>query len=79
MMTVPWSPISSSTTPFQASRPARVTTNDGTPTFVMISPCRTPIARPASSAMTIAGPAAYSYLPPGSVSRATMQPATPLT
>ena len=48
MMTVPSSPMSSRTTPFQASRPASVTTNDGTPTFVMISPCRTPMARPAS-------------------------------
>jgi hypothetical protein len=44
-ITVPLLPISSSTTPFHASRPASVTTNDGTPTFVMISPCSVPIAQ----------------------------------
>ena len=51
-ITVPRLPISSSTTPFQASRPASVTTNDGTPTFVMISPWNVPIARPAPSTIT---------------------------
>ena len=46
-ITVPRLPISSSTTPFQASRPASVTTNDGTPILVMIRPCSVPIPRPA--------------------------------
>ena len=50
MMTVPREPISSSTTPFQASRPASVTTNDGTPTLAMIGPWRIPIAMPDESA-----------------------------
>ena len=48
-ITVPLEPISSSTTPFHANRPASVTTNDGTPTFVMISPWNVPIPRPAPS------------------------------
>ena len=51
-ITVPRLPISSRTTPFQASRPASVTTNDGTPTLVMISPWKVPIARPAPSTIT---------------------------
>ena len=52
-ITVPLEPISSSTTPFQASRPASVTTNDGTPTLVMISPWNVPIPRPVPRTITI--------------------------
>src|SRR6185503_15346105 len=54
MITVPLSPISSSTTPFQASRPASVTTNEGTPIFVMIRPWPIPMASPTRRAMKIA-------------------------
>jgi len=79
MITVPLSPMSRSTTPFQANRPASVTTNDGMPILVMISPCRTPIAAPAPSATTSAGPAANTLWLSGKVSRATITPATPLT
>ena len=77
-ITVPRLPISSSTTPFQASRPASVTTNDGTPTLVMINPCSRPIPRPASSASAIAGAVAIS-LPSGASSSATSTPPTPET
>ena len=77
-ITVPRLPISSSTTPFQASRPASVTTNEGTPTLVMIRPCSTPIPRPASSASGIATPAETS-LPSGVSSSATSTPPTPET
>ena len=45
-ITVPREPMSSSTTPFHASRPASVTTNDGIPIRVMMSPCSVPIAAP---------------------------------
>ena len=48
--TVPRLPIKSSTTPFQAINPASVTTNEGIPILVMISPCRVPIAMPEQSA-----------------------------
>ena len=40
---VPLLPINSSTTPFQPSSPASVTTKDGIPIFVMIKPCSRPI------------------------------------
>ena len=66
-VTVPLLPISSSTTPFQASRPASVTTNDGTPTLVMISPCRVPIAAPAISTIAKTMPVGSSL--PSGVSR----------
>ena len=52
-ITVPRLPISSSTTPFQASRPASVTTNEGTPILVMIRPWNVPMPRPAASTITI--------------------------
>ena len=77
-ITVPLLPISSSTTPFQASRPASVTTNDGTPTLVMIRPCIVPIARPAPSAIAIATNVGSS-LPSGVSSSATSTPPTPDT
>ena len=77
-ITVPRLPISSSTTPFQASRPASVTTNDGTPTLVMIRPCSTPIPSPAASAIKIAT-AVGSSLPSGVSSSATSTPPTPET
>src|SRR3954452_1739122 len=65
MMTVPLSPMSSSTAPFQASRPASVTTKDGTPSFVMITPCSRPMPMPAARASTSAGPAANTLWLPG--------------
>ena len=75
---MPLLPISSSTTPFQASRPASVTTNDGTPTFVMISPCRVPIAIPASSTITSTSHVGITL--PSGVSRiAVSTPPTPET
>ncbi len=46
-ITVPRLPISSSTTPFQPSRPASVTTNDGMPSLVTSVPWNMPIAAPA--------------------------------
>ena len=77
-ITVPRLPISSSTTPFQASRPASVTTNDGTPILVMIRPCSVPIARPAPS--TIANTTATGSSLPSGVSRiAVITPPTPET
>ena len=75
---MPRLPISSSTTPFQASRPASVTTNDGTPILVMIRPWKTPMPRPASRARMIAG-AVDIWLPSGASSSATMTPPTPDT
>ena len=51
---VPRLPINSSTTPFQAISPASVTTNEGIPIFVMISPWKVPIAMPEPSASAIA-------------------------
>ncbi len=75
---MPLLPISSSTTPFQASRPASVTTNDGTPTLVMIRPCSVPIARPARS--TIASTTKVGSSLPSGVSRiAVSTPPTPDT
>ena len=77
-ITVPRAPISSSTTPFHASRPASVTTNDGTPILVMISPCRVPMARPAPN--TIANTIAVGSSFPSGVSRiAVSTPPTPDT
>ena len=76
--TVPRLPISSSTTPFQASRPASVTTNEGMPIFVMISPCSVPIATPEPSARAIAR-AVGTVEPSGSSSSAVSTPATPET
>ena len=43
-----------SITPCQPSRPARVTTNDGRPSRVMIVPCSAPIAAQTSRATMIA-------------------------
>ena len=79
MMTVPLSPMSSSTAPFHASRPASVTTKEGTPSFVMITPCSRPMPTPAARASTSAGPAANTLWLSGKVSNATVTPATPLT
>ena len=79
MITVPRPPISSNTTPFHPSRPARVTTNDGIPTLVMIRPCSVPIARPTPSAMTSVGPAANTLLLSGKVKSAVVTPETALT
>ena len=76
--TVPRLPMSSSTTPFQASRPASVTTNDGMPTFVMITPCRVPMRTPEPTTARIAMPGA-TVLPSGSSSSAQMTPPTPET
>ncbi len=76
--TVPRLPISSSTTPFQPSRPASVTTNDGMPTFVMITPCSVPMTTPEPSAAAIAT-AVGTCEPSGSSSSAVSTPATPLT
>ena len=77
-ITVPRLPISSSTTPFQASRPASVTTNDGTPTFANTTPCSVPIARPDSSARAIATIVGL-WFASGVSSSAVMTPATPET
>jgi hypothetical protein len=77
-ITVPRLPISSSTTPFQASRPASVTTNDGTPILVMIRPCSVPIPRPAASTITIVSHVGSS-LPSGVSSSAVSTPPTPDT
>ena len=55
-----------------------MTTNDGTPTLVMIRPCSTPIPTPAASATTIAT-AVGSSLPSGISSSATSTPPTPET
>ena len=64
-ITVPRLPISSSTTPFQASRPASVTTNDGMPTFVMSSPCSRPIAEAGARAPARSPTTVGSSLPSG--------------
>ncbi len=42
------------TTPDQIRNPASVTTNDGTPAFVITTPCAKPIAVVISNAATIA-------------------------
>ena len=77
-ITVPFEPISSSTTPFHASRPASVTTNDGTPILVMISPWNVPIARPAANTITSTTNVGSSL--PSGVSRiAVSTPPTPET
>ena len=77
-ITVPLEPISSSTTPFHASRPASVTTNDGTPTFVMISPWNVPIPRP--TRITIRSTTEVGGTLPSGVSRiAVSTPPTPET
>ena len=55
-----------------------MTTKEGMPTFVMSSPWNVPIARPAATAMMIAGIAPIA-LPSSSSSSAVMTPATPLT
>ena len=47
------------TTPCQISKPARVTTNDGTPISAMIDPWNAPIAVPAASAARMAMIAGY--------------------
>ena len=75
---MPRLPISSSTTPFQPSRPASVTTNDGMPTFVMITPCSVPMMTPEPSAARIAT-AVGTVEPSGSSSSAVSTPATPET
>ena len=75
---MPLLPIRSSTTPFQASRPARVTTNDGTPSLVMISPWKVPIAIPATSTITSTSQVGITL--PSGVSRiAVSTPPTPET
>ena len=79
MMTVPLSPMSSRTAPFHASRPANVTTKEGTPSFVMITPCSRPMPMPAASATTSAAGQPNTLWLSGKVSRATSTPATPLT
>ena len=76
---MPLLPMSSSTTPFQASRPASVTTNDGTPTFVMISAVQQADAEAARAARCRSRRAAGSSLPSGSSSSAVSTPPTPDT
>ena len=76
--TVPRLPIKSSTTPFQAIRPASVTTNDGMPILVMIRPWNVPIAMPEPSASATAIGVDTS-LPSGISSTAAITPATPET
>ena len=51
--TVPVSPSTSSWKPGQASKPARVTTNDGMAKRVKMEPWKSPIAVPASTAAAI--------------------------
>ena len=77
MMIVPELPMTSSTTPFQPSRPARVTTNEGTPILATKKPCISPIAAPVPSAATIASQVG-TFLP-GSSSTAATTPPMPLT
>ena len=54
MLTVPVSPSTLSRTPWNASRPASVTTNDGTPKRVETSPWNSPMADPATMPAAIA-------------------------
>ena len=78
IVTVPALPIRSSTTPFQASRPASVTTNDGMPTLANSVPWIRPIVAPAPSARRMAS-GTETWLPSGCSSNATITPPTPLT
>ena len=77
---MPRLPISSSTTPFHASRPASVTTNDGTRIRATIEPWNRPIAVVHASAITMQsqpgrpGPSGV-----GCWSSAAIIPPTPLT
>ena len=64
-------------TPFQASRPASVTTNDGTPRKATIEPCTAPITAPTSSAPPMAMYHGYSCDEPESCSSATTTAAEP--
>ena len=64
-------------TPCQMSKPARVTTNDGTPTFATKVPCAAPItATTASAARMQAQPG--QFCPSGSCSSAAVSAAMPL-
>ena len=49
----PVSPSTHSNAPCQASKPARVTTKDGTPNWVTMKPLKAPIAQPIRSAAMI--------------------------
>ena len=54
MPITPCWPIQRMITPCQASRPASVTTNDGTPMNATNEPWKTPISAPTAIAMRIA-------------------------
>ena len=53
-LTEPVSPSTHSSAPCQASRPASVTTNEGTPNWVTMKPLKKPIATPTPSPAKIA-------------------------
>ena len=78
MTIVPELPMIVSTTPFQASRPAKVTTKLGTPIFANQKPCSKPMAAPAPSAAASAT-AVDVWLPSGTKSVAAITPPMPLT
>ena len=75
---VPLLPITWSTTPFQARRPAKVTTNDGTPIRDTKNPWNKPIATPVLIAAVSASQVGHWPLP-GSSSTAATTPPMPLT
>ncbi len=52
MLIVPLSPSSHSIRPFQPRKPARVTTNAGTPILAKNQPCSAPMAMPVRTART---------------------------
>ena len=66
-------------TPCQISKPASVTTNDGTPISATIEPWNAPITVPASDGEQDRDEPRYWWLLPASYSCATTTPATPLT
>ena len=74
---VPELPMICKSTPFQPSRPASVTTNDGTPTRATKKPCNSPIAIPVPSARASATDVG-TFLP-GSSSSAAITAPMPLT
>ncbi|MGH3735167.1 MAG: hypothetical protein ACRDT6_06040 [Micromonosporaceae bacterium] len=73
---VPSAPSTYSCRPIQPISPASVTTNDGTPILVTITPCSTPIRAHASTTAAIP---TTSATPMRTVSAASIAPARPET
>ncbi len=78
-ITITPSGIDFRTTPCQISKPASVTTNEGTPMSATTDPWKAPISMPATIAAKMQSSPGIWYEPSGTWSCATTTPATPAT